>query len=105
MTVTYQPSAPPESREGSVQNFIIVMPNAGPITDMGDLAQAQGVLHAIRTALGGATAPKAPCAVRGATLEEVAHEWFRNNLTSWAPSYSGRLKHRLETGLLEHIGT
>src|SRR5438874_13040317 len=102
MKDNYQLNAPSRAAEGLVQNFIIVLPNAGAVTDMAGGTQTESVLHAIRTALGMAAAPETRSPVRGTTLEEVAIEWFRNNVTSWAPSYAGRLKNRLETGLLEH---
>jgi integrase len=94
----------PQSSESLVQNFFIVMPNPGPNTDVTGDAQTEIVLRAIRTALGGATAEiRAP--VKGATLEEVGREWFQNNVSTWAPSYKGRLRSRLETYLLEHLGS
>ena len=40
-----------------------------------------------------------------ATFEEVGREWFQHNVGSWAASYKGRLKVRLETYLLEHLGS
>jgi hypothetical protein len=97
-------SQPPTS--GSlVQNFFIVLPNTGAITDMAGSAQAETVLHAIRAALGAAPPSEAQSPVRRATFDDVAREWYQNKVAGWAPSYAGRLMSRLETGLLAHLGT
>jgi integrase len=97
-------SQPPTS--GSlVQNFFIVLPNTGAITDLTGSAQAETVLHAIRAALGAAPPSESQSPVRRATLDDVAREWYQNKVAGWAPSYAGRLMNRLETGLLAHLGT
>ena len=97
-------SQPPTS--GSlVQNFFIVLPNTGAITDLTGSAQAETVLHAIRAALGAASPSEAQSPMRRATLDDVAREWYQNKVAGWAPSYAGRLMNRLETGLLAHLGT
>jgi integrase len=88
-----------------VQNFFIVLPNAGAITDASGGAQADTVLHAIRAALGAAPPSEAQSVVRRATLDDVAREWYQNKVTGWAPSYAGRLMNRLESGLLAYLGT
>ena len=93
----------PRSSESLVQNFFIVLPNAGQNTDVAGNAQTENVLHAIRAALG-AAAVDPRVVVNGATFEEVGREWFQNNVATWAPSYRGRLKNRLESYLLEHLG-
>jgi integrase len=94
-------SRPPEHL---VQNFYIVMPNAGPSTGLTENSQTETVLQAIRAALEGAAAEPRP-AVKGLTFEDVGREWFQNNVSTWAPSYRGRLKNRLETYLLDDLGT
>jgi integrase len=86
------------------QNFFIVLPNAGAVTDVAAGAQAETVMHAIRSALGAVPSPQVQSAVR-ATLEDVASEWYQNKAGGWAPSYAGRLRNRLETGLLAHLGS
>lgn len=52
----------------------------------------------------GGAAAEPRVAVKGATFEDVGREWFENNVGTWAPSYRGRLKNRLESYLLEHVG-
>ena len=79
--------------EHLVQNFYIVMPNAGTNAGLTENSQTENVLQAIRAALGGAE-PRP--AVKGTTFEDVGREWFQNNVSTWAPSYRGRLKNRLE---------
>ena len=87
-----------------VQNFFIVLPNT--VSAEGEAAgvQAQTVLRAIQAAVGGAPAYEAPRVMQGASLKEVAREWYQNNVAAWAPSYALRLKNRLEVGLLEYLG-
>jgi len=80
------------------------MPNAGSTTGLTENSQAENVLHAIRAALGGA-AVEPPPAVKALTFEDVGREWFQNNVSTWAPSYRGRPKNRLETYLLDELGT
>jgi integrase len=99
----YQHQSQPRPLENLVQNFFIVLPSGGAnIGSTGD-PQTENVLHAIRAALGGAAAEPRP-AMKGLTFEEVGREWFQNNVSTWAPSYQGRLKNRLETYLLEDLG-
>lgn len=86
------------SPEGAVQNFFIVLPNASLGREAVGNVQAENILHAVRTALSGAAA-KPAAAAKSATFEEVGREWFRHNVGSWATSYKGRLKIRLETYL------
>jgi hypothetical protein len=95
-------SQPPPPRS-LTQNFFIVLPNVDAVTDVTAGAQAEAVMHAIRSALG-AVPSQVQSAVRRATLEDVAHEWYQNKVGGWAPSYAGRLRNRLETGLLAHLG-
>src|SRR5206468_10404009 len=97
-------SQPPPSGN-LTQNFFIVLPNAGAATDMTAGAQAETVMHAIRSALGAAPSPQVQSNERRATLEDVAREWYQNKVGGWAPSYAGRLRNRLETGLLAHLGS
>src|SRR4051812_30758197 len=87
------------------QNFFIVLPNAGAVTDVAAGARAETFMHAIRSALGAVPSPQVQSAVRRATLEDVASEWYQNKAGGWAPSYAGRLRNRLETGLLAHLGS
>lgn len=89
--------------EHLVQNFFIVLSNGGQNPVLARDSQTESVLQAIRTALGG-SASEQPMAQRGVTFEEVGRDWFQNNVATWAPSYRGRLKNRLETYLLEHLG-
>src|ERR1700761_3039129 len=91
------------SAEHLVQNFYIVMPNAGAGVGVTEDSQAENVLQAIRAALG--SAPAEPrLAAKDVTLEDVGREWFQNHASTWAPSYRGRLKNRLETYLLGDLG-
>jgi integrase len=46
----------------------------------------------------------APDPAVSATFDVVANEWFSNNASRWAHSYSLRLKGRLDRGLLEVFG-
>lgn len=91
--------------ERLVQNFFILLPGTSSIPDVTGSAQAETVLNAIRAALGAGEAQTAKPISHQVTLEEVAREWFRNHMATWAPSYRGRLKNRLETYLLEHLGS
>lgn len=93
----------PRPSEGLVQNFFIVLPTAGSNPNLVGDAQAETVLRAIQSALGG-SALDTRATVKEETLVDVAHEWFQNNVATWAPSYRGRLKSRLETYLLEPLG-
>jgi integrase len=86
------------------QNFFIVLPNTGTVTDLTAGAQAETVMHALRSALSAPPVPQAPSIVKRATFEDVAREWYQNKVGGWAPSYAGRLRNRLETGLLAHLG-
>ena len=86
------------------QNFFIVLPNASAATGVAAGAQAETVMHAIRTAFGAAPSSQSQSNAEVATLENVAREWYQNKVGGWAPSYAGRLKNRLETGLLAHLG-
>lgn len=92
------------SPQGPVQNFFIVLPNGTAGVELDSGVPAQNILLALQTALGrGATEPKV--SPKAATFEEVAREWFQNNVATWATSYGSRLKNRLETYLLEHLGS
>ena len=88
---------------GLVQNFFIVMPNSTGM-DHAATTQAHRVLRAIETALGAPRSPEAQPAAKQASLEDVAREWYANHVATWAPTYAGRLKARLEAGLLEPLG-
>ena len=94
-----------QSPENLTQNFFILLPGSGPISEMSNVAQAENVLHAVRAALGAGGGQQARPVGPQVTLEEVAREWLRNNMATWAPSYRGRLKNRLETYLLEELGS
>ena len=94
-------SSPPGSL---TQNFFIILPNTGVAADGTAAAQAETVMHAVRSALGTTPTPQVQSTVRRASLEDVAWEWYQNKVGGWAPSYAGRLKNRLETGLLAHLG-
>jgi integrase len=89
---------------GLTQNFFIVLPNAGGATDVTASMQAETVMHALRSALSASPIRQAPFAVRQATFEDVAREWYQNKVGGWAPSYAVRLRGRLEAGLLAHLG-
>lgn len=89
---------------GLTQNFFIVLPSAGLITDPTAGVQAEAVVQAIRSAFGAVPSPQVQSNMRRAMFEEVASEWYQNKIAGWAPSYAGRLRSRLETGLLAHLG-
>jgi integrase len=86
-----------------VQNFFIVLPHAGSATNVTPGSQTETVLNAIRAALGTAL-PQGQITPAPTTFEDVAWEWYQNKAAAWAPSYAGRLKSRLEGGLLAHLG-
>jgi len=104
MEVNRSMESQPPSPGNLTQNFFIVLPNTGTVIDATAGAQAETVMHAIRSALGAAPLPQVQFPERRATLEEVAREWYQNKVGGWAPSYAGRLKNRLDTGLLAHLG-
>jgi integrase len=94
-----------QSPENLTQNFFILLPGSGPISELSNVTHAENVLHAIRAALGVGGRQQARPAAPQVTLDKVAREWLRNNMSTWAPSYRGRLENRLETYLLEHLGS
>lgn len=96
--------SPGRPSQGLVQNFFIVLSNQSQNTDPRGDPQTENVLSAIRAALGGAVA-ETRHGVRQATFEEVSREWFQHNVATWATSYRGRLKTRLESYLPEHLGS
>jgi len=89
-----------------VQNFFIVMPNGASTVEAAVGAQAQTALRAIQAAFAsrGTHWPGPSPAEKLVSFEDVALEWYQNHAAAWAPTYAGRLKNRLETGLLEHLG-
>jgi integrase len=89
-----------------VQNFFIVLPNGASPIEAAAGAQAQTALRAIQAAFasGGTHWPDPSPAEKLALFEDVAREWYQNHAATWAPAYAGRLKNRLEVGLLEHLG-
>ncbi|MBA2587427.1 MAG: hypothetical protein H0U98_02270 [Alphaproteobacteria bacterium] len=92
------------SQTGSlVQNFFIFFPGNGPQRDFSGSPDASRVLHTLRTALDSQSSVVSTD-TRQDSFAEVAREWFQNNVSQWRPSYSLRLKHRLETGLIESLG-
>lgn len=98
--------APAQSPKSLVQNFFIVLPGSGQVPDMTGGPQASTILSAIQTALGSGNRQQPENPVPSpVTFEEVAREWFCNNVANWAASYRGRLKSRLDTYLLEHVGS
>lgn len=88
-----------------VQNFFIVLPNMSSPNDALARTQAHTVLRAIQTALSGSVSSELPPAIQQVSLENVAREWYHNRAAAWAPTYAGRLKNRLEVGLLEPLGS
>jgi L-aminopeptidase/D-esterase-like protein len=64
-------SSPPGSL---TQNFFIVLPSNGAVTDVVAGAQAETVMRAIQSALVAAPAPQGRSTEKRATLEDVARE-------------------------------
>lgn len=93
-----------QSPESLVQNFFIVLPGTGQVTDVAGAPQVSSIISAIQSALGSGNRPPETPLRSPITFEEVAREWFCNNAATWAVSYRGRLKNRLEIYLLERLG-
>jgi integrase len=94
----------------TIQNFYIVLPPAEtkfPETGEGMLGAhpwlslIQSAIPQLKTNAGLAAANP----VLSPTFAMVANEWFGNNVSRWAHSYSLRLRGRLDNGLLDVLGS